>query len=69
MVTFAEIEGNGFDLNIGRYLKTAIADDIDLPGALLAYQEACEARMASEQAVVERLAAAGLADLGTAMSD
>ena len=60
---FAEIERNGFDLNIGRYLKTAVADEIDLPAALLAYQEARAARIASEQAMFQRLAAAGIADL------
>lgn len=64
LVTFAEIESHGFDLNIGRYLKTAVTDEIDLPTALLAYQEARERRIVSEQAMFERLAAAGIADLG-----
>lgn len=65
LVPFAEIEGNGFDLNIGRYLKTTAADTIDLPTALLAYEEARAARLISEKALFERLSAAGVADLGT----
>ena len=65
LVPFAEIENNGFDLNIGRYLKTTAADTIDLPTALLAYEEARAARLTSEKALFERLSAAGIADLGT----
>jgi type I restriction enzyme M protein len=65
LVPFAEIEGNGFDLNIGRYLKTTAEDTIDLPTALLAYEEARAARLTSERALFERLSAAGIADLGT----
>jgi len=65
LVPFAEIDGNGFDLNIGRYLKTTAADTIDLPTALLAYEEARAARLTSEKALFERLSAAGIADLGT----
>jgi type I restriction enzyme M protein len=65
LVPFAEIDGNGFDLNIGRYLKTTAADTIDLPTALLAYEEARAARLISEKALFERLSAAGIADLGT----
>jgi type I restriction enzyme M protein len=65
LVPFAEIEGNGFDLNIGRYLKTTAADTIDLPTALLAYEEARAARLTSEKALFQRLSAAGIADLGT----
>ena len=65
LVPFAEIESNGFDLNIGRYLKTTAADTIDLPTALLAYEEARAARLISERALFERLSVAGIADLGT----
>ena len=64
LVPFTEIESNGFDLNIGRYLKTTAADTIDLPTALLAYEEARAARLTSERALFERLSAAGIADLG-----
>jgi type I restriction enzyme M protein len=63
LVPIAEIEVNGFDLNIGRYVTTAMADTGDLPTALLAYEEARAARIASEAALFERLAAAGVAAL------
>ena len=58
-----EIEGNAFDLNIGRYLKQVAADELDLDAAIAAYVTAREARIASEQALFDRLAAAGIADL------
>jgi len=57
-----EIASNGYDLNIGRYIKTATEDAIDLPTALLAYEEARAARIESETALFERLRAAGIAD-------
>ncbi|MHB0929030.1 MAG: type I restriction-modification system subunit M [Candidatus Nanopelagicales bacterium] len=63
LVPRSEIEANGFDLNIGRYLKQAAAEELDLDAALAAYVEARNARIASEQALFERLAAAGIADL------
>ncbi len=59
-----EIGGNDWDLNIGRYMTTATADEIDLDTALAAYLEARENRIAAEQTLFERLAAAGIADLG-----
>ena len=65
LVAFDEIKTNGFDLNIGRYLKTAAADTLDLPTALANYEDARTRRLDAEQALFERLAAAGLADLGT----
>lgn len=64
LVPVAEIETNGWDLNIGRYIKTGVADEVDLPTALATYQEARTNRRASEQALFARLAAAGIADLG-----
>ena len=64
LVPDAEIESNGYDLNIGRYIKTATEDAIDLPTALLAYDEARTARIKSERALFERLRAAGVAYLG-----
>ena len=64
LVPQAEIEANGWDLNIGRYLKTTTGDEIDLDTAIKAYQEARQNRIASEQALFERLAAVGIADLG-----
>jgi type I restriction enzyme M protein len=60
----AEIEANAWDLNIGRYLTTTTDDDLDLDAALASYQEARQARIASEVALFARLAAAGIAELG-----
>ena len=64
LVPVAEIEANGWDLNIGRYLKAVSGDEIDLDAALKAYREAREARIVSDKARFERLAAAGVANLG-----
>jgi type I restriction enzyme M protein len=63
-VPLAEIETNGWDLNIGRYITTTTDDDIDLDTALANYLDAREARIASEAALFDRLRAAGIADLG-----
>lgn len=60
----AEIEANDWDLNIGRYLKTTATDEVDLDAALAAYQEARTNRIASESALYERLAAAGIINVG-----
>ena len=64
LVPADEIKTNGYDLNIGRYIKTTSDEQTDLPTALAAYQAAREARIASEAALFERLAAAGIANLG-----
>ena len=64
LVPISEIEANGWDLNIGRYLKSTTTDDIDLDSAIKAYQQARENRITSERALFERLAAAGIASLG-----
>lgn len=64
LVPFAEVEANGFDLNIGRYIKGVQEDAVDLPTALAAYEEARAARIESERALFERLRVAGIADLG-----
>ena len=64
LVSLAEIETNGWDLNIGRYITTTADDHIDLDTALAAYLDAREARIASEAALFDRLRAAGIADLG-----
>jgi type I restriction enzyme M protein len=63
LVPRTEIEGNGFDLNIGRYIKQTAGEGLDLDAALAAYVEARQARIAAEQALFERLAAAGIVDL------
>jgi type I restriction enzyme M protein len=64
LVPDSEIAENGYDLNIGRYIKTTAADSVDLPTALAAYEQARTARIESEQALFERLRVAGIADLG-----
>ncbi len=64
LVPHSEIEANAWDLNIGRYLKTAAADEVDLDTALADYKEARENRIAAERALFERLSAAGIADFG-----
>jgi len=63
LVALDEIKTNAFDLNIGRYLKTAAADTIDLATALANYQDARAQRILSEQALFERLIAAGIEHL------
>lgn len=64
VVPHSEIETNGWDLNIGRYLKGTADVEIDLDAALAAYQAAKAARVESELALLARLSAAGIADLG-----
>lgn len=64
LVPMAEIEGNGWDLNIGRYIKAVVDDALDLDAALTAYRAARANRIASEGALFESLAAAGIAELG-----
>lgn len=64
LVPHTEIEANDWDLNIGRYIKTAAADTIDLPTAIANYEEARTARIASEHELFTRLAAAGIVELG-----
>lgn len=60
LVPIAEIEGNGWDLNIGRYVRAKAAEGADLDTALKAYAEARAARIEAEQRMFERLAAAGI---------
>jgi type I restriction enzyme M protein len=64
LVASDEIKNKAFDLNIGRYLKTAAADSLDLATALTNYQGARAKRVSSEQALFEHLRAASIADLG-----
>ena len=64
LVPFDEIKTNAFDLNIGRYLKTAAAETLDLATALANYQDARAQRIEAERALFDRLSAAGIADLG-----
>jgi len=66
LVPLDEIKANDYDLNIGRYVRTEAAERIDLAAALARYQEARAERIAAEDALFARLAAAGIADLGSA---
>jgi type I restriction enzyme M protein len=61
LVNHAEIKENGWDLNIGRYLKTAAADTIDVATALAAFREAQAELREAEANLDERLKAAGYA--------
>jgi hypothetical protein len=64
LVPLEEIADNDYDLNIGRYVRAESAEEVDLETALATYQEARAARIEAEEALFERLAAAGIADLG-----
>jgi type I restriction enzyme M protein len=63
LVPSDEIKTNAFDLNIGRYLRTAAVDTPDLATALANYKAARGQRIESEQTLFERLSAAAIADL------
>lgn len=60
LVPFEELENNGFDLNIGRYIKVAAEETADLGTALVAYADARQRRIDTETVMFERLAAAGI---------
>jgi type I restriction enzyme M protein len=61
LVPHDEIAGNKYDLNIGRYLKTAAAEVVDVAEALASLDEARTSLATAEQAMLERLKAAGYA--------
>jgi type I restriction enzyme M protein len=61
LVAHEEIIDNGFDLNIGRYLKADAAEVIDVGEALAALEESRKELAAAETAMMERLKAAGYA--------
>jgi type I restriction enzyme M protein len=60
LVPFNEIKDNGFDLNIGRYIKVAAEEAADLGTALVAYADARQHRIGTEAVMFARLAAAGI---------
>ena len=60
LVPFEELESNGFDLNIGRYIKVAAEETADLGTALVAYADARQHRIDTEKTMFERLAVAGI---------
>lgn len=59
LVDIDEIAGNGFDLNIGRYIQTEAAAEVDVEAALTAYREARAELRAAERVLDEKLKAAG----------
>ena len=61
LVPHAAIAANGWDLNIGRYLRLANDAAVDVGSALDALQQAREALVAAESAMLDRLKAAGYA--------
>ena len=61
LVEHTEIKENGWDLNIGRYLKTTAAETVDVPTALAALREAQAKLREAEEKLDERLKAAGYA--------
>lgn len=60
IATPAEIETNDWDLNIGRYVTGEVAEQLDVPTAVLTYREARDGLRAAERELDERLAEAGL---------
>jgi type I restriction enzyme M protein len=59
LVDIDEIEGNDFDLNIGRYLRTESVAEINVEEAIIAYQESRERLSAAESVLAEKLKVAG----------
>lgn len=59
LVDLSEIAGNGFDLNVGRYIQTETAVEADVEAALAAYHEARDALRAAEIVLDAKLKAAG----------
>ena len=61
LVEHSEIEENGWDLNIGRYLKSRSRETVDVKMALVALEEARARLRVAEAQLDERLRAAGYA--------
>jgi type I restriction enzyme M protein len=61
LVSHEEIEGNNWDLNIGRYLKADAADIVDVKDALASFDQARSELATAEKLLLERLKAAGYA--------
>lgn len=59
LADLAEIEGNSFDLNIGRYIQTETAAEADVDAALAALREAQAAMDTARARLDERLKEAG----------
>lgn len=60
LVDIDEIRGNGFDLNIGRYIKPAAAEQEDLGAVIDAYNVARAERQKTEDRMLIVLAEAGI---------
>jgi type I restriction enzyme M protein len=61
LVPLTEVESNGWDLNIGRYIKGAAAEVVDVEASLAELAEAQQALHDAEKRLAERLAEAGYA--------
>jgi len=61
LVSHKEIEENNWDLNIGRYLKTEAVEAIDVATAIQELNNARKTLATAEEAMLERLKAAGYA--------
>lgn len=59
LVGVEEIARNGYDLNLGRYIKSAHTAEVDVEAALAAYRDAREALRAAERTLDTKLKAAG----------
>ena len=59
LVGMDELEENGFDLNIGRYIKGETAAEANVEEALIAYQESREQLSMAEAVLADKLKAAG----------
>lgn len=59
LVDVDEIAGNGFDLNIGRYITVAQDAEVDVEAALIEYREARERLRELEDVLDAKLKAAG----------
>jgi type I restriction enzyme M protein len=61
LISHAEIEGNGWDLNIGRYLKATAIETVDVATALVSLREAQGRLHNAEAELDEHLREAGYA--------
>ncbi|MFD1210744.1 N-6 DNA methylase [Arthrobacter sp. GCM10027362] len=59
LVDLAEIENNGYDPNIGRYVRNETVAEANVEETLIAYQEACERLSVAEALLADKLKAAG----------
>jgi len=59
LVGMEELKANGFDLNIGRYIKGETAAEANVEEALITYREARERLSIAETVLDQKLKAAG----------